>query len=64
MKLITLENAHVSGLTVSGAILLDSQEQGYRIEIGQDGMEYLAHLLGLMLKDRSKLQRCEESSPK
>lgn len=57
---ITLREATVGGLTVSGAILLDAGDQGYRIEVGLAGVERLAHLCDLILKDRSTRQASEE----
>jgi len=47
-------------MTASGAILLDVGSQGYRIEVGIDGVERLALLCELTLKGRSNDQAQEE----
>lgn len=59
-RCITFKDARVGGMTVSGAILLDVGSQGYRIEVGIDGVERLALLCELTLKGRSKGQAQEE----
>lgn len=50
MSLQIIENAKITGITASGALLLDGGGVGYRIEIGEDGVDLLVRLLSEYLR--------------
>lgn len=53
MTFITIKNAQVHGITRDGAVLLDDDDNGYRIEVGIEGVERLALLCDLAIKNCS-----------